>query len=91
MKKIGILGSTGSIGTQSLEVIDTLSEQFQLVYLTANNNVIELRGSNLDQLFWNNVNISDCLSSDSINNTAIKMNNGKINGVRRVDKINDFF
>ena len=39
MRKIGILGSTGSIGTQTLEVIDAIEEQFQIVYLTANNNV----------------------------------------------------
>ena len=39
MRKIGILGSTGSIGTQTLEVIEAIDEQFQIVYLTANNNV----------------------------------------------------
>ena len=42
MKKIGILGSTGSIGTQTLEVIDTLSEEFQINYLTAHDNVQKL-------------------------------------------------
>jgi len=39
MKKLGILGSTGSIGTQALEVIDVLPNQFQIIYLTANNNI----------------------------------------------------
>jgi 1-deoxy-D-xylulose-5-phosphate reductoisomerase len=39
MKKIGILGSTGSIGVQTLEVIDAIPEQFQIIYLTANNNI----------------------------------------------------
>lgn len=37
-KGIAILGSTGSIGTQALEVIDTFPEQFDLQVLTAHNN-----------------------------------------------------
>ncbi|MBW6536873.1 MAG: 1-deoxy-D-xylulose-5-phosphate reductoisomerase [Mariniphaga sp.] len=38
-KRIAILGSTGSIGTQSLEVIDKNPELFEIEVLTANNNV----------------------------------------------------
>ncbi len=38
MKKIAILGSTGSIGTQALEVIDKNTDIFQVEVLTANNN-----------------------------------------------------
>lgn len=37
-KKIAILGSTGSIGTQSLEVIDQHKHLFEVEVLTANNN-----------------------------------------------------
>ena len=39
MKKIGILGSTGSIGTQTLSVIDQNIEKFKIEYLTANSNI----------------------------------------------------
>ncbi|WP_408954516.1 1-deoxy-D-xylulose-5-phosphate reductoisomerase [Natroniella sp. ANB-PHB2] len=39
MKKISILGSTGSIGKQTLEVIDDLTGQFEVLALTANQNV----------------------------------------------------
>ena len=39
MKKIGILGSTGSIGTQTLQVMDQLPGKFDLKYLTAQQNV----------------------------------------------------
>lgn len=39
MKKLGILGSTGSIGTQTLDVIDAIDFEFEIVYLTANQNV----------------------------------------------------
>jgi len=37
-KKIAILGSTGSIGTQSLEVIENYPEQFEVTVLTAHSN-----------------------------------------------------
>ncbi len=37
-KKIAILGSTGSIGTQALEVIEEHSDKFQVEVLTANKN-----------------------------------------------------
>ncbi|WP_369127952.1 1-deoxy-D-xylulose-5-phosphate reductoisomerase [Halanaerobacter jeridensis] len=39
MKKISILGATGSIGTQTLEVIDYLEEEISVTAVTANNSV----------------------------------------------------
>lgn len=39
MKKIAILGSTGSIGTQTLEVIKQNPKRFDLYAITGNNNV----------------------------------------------------
>lgn len=38
-KKISILGSTGSIGTQALEVIEKLGDKFEIISLTAGGNV----------------------------------------------------
>lgn len=38
-KNISILGSTGSIGTQSLEVLDEISNDYQINYLTTNSNI----------------------------------------------------
>jgi len=38
-KRIAILGSTGSIGTQTLDVIEQNPDKFQVEVLTANNNV----------------------------------------------------
>jgi len=38
-KRVAILGSTGSIGTQSLEVIAQNADDFEVEVLTANNNV----------------------------------------------------
>ncbi|HEY4613800.1 MAG TPA: 1-deoxy-D-xylulose-5-phosphate reductoisomerase [Bacteroidota bacterium] len=42
-KNIAILGSTGSIGQSSLEVIRNLSDRFCVTYLTANKNIDLLR------------------------------------------------
>lgn len=39
LKKIAILGSTGSIGTQTLEVIACFPKEFTVTYLTGNNNI----------------------------------------------------
>lgn len=38
-KQIAILGSTGSIGTQALEVIEEHSDLYEVYCLTANNRV----------------------------------------------------
>ena len=42
MKKIAILGSTGSIGTQSLDVIRQHPERFQVEALTCGRNIASL-------------------------------------------------
>ncbi|QZT35836.1 1-deoxy-D-xylulose-5-phosphate reductoisomerase [Halosquirtibacter xylanolyticus] len=42
IKKIAILGSTGSIGTQTLEVVDHHPDKFSVEVITANNSAKEL-------------------------------------------------
>ncbi|MBT9137788.1 MAG: 1-deoxy-D-xylulose 5-phosphate reductoisomerase [Syntrophomonadaceae bacterium] len=44
MKKIGILGSTGSIGSTALGVIDSLGKKFSLFALAGGNNVTAMEG-----------------------------------------------
>ena len=44
MKKIAILGSTGSIGTQALDVIGQYPDKFSVISLLANNNISLLKG-----------------------------------------------
>ncbi len=39
IKKIAILGSTGSIGTQALEVIEKLRDRFELIAISGGNNI----------------------------------------------------
>ena len=41
-KRIAILGSTGSIGTQALQVIDEHSDLYEAYVITANNSVVKL-------------------------------------------------
>ncbi|NGP44587.1 1-deoxy-D-xylulose-5-phosphate reductoisomerase [Bacillaceae bacterium SIJ1] len=45
MKKVAIIGATGSIGTQALDVIRQHPEEFEVVGLTAQSRVEELRQS----------------------------------------------
>jgi 1-deoxy-D-xylulose-5-phosphate reductoisomerase len=42
MKLLSILGSTGSIGRQTLSVVDAMSDQFKIVALAAGSNLVEL-------------------------------------------------
>jgi len=42
MKSLSILGSTGSIGRQTLNVVESLPDQFRIVALAAGNNLDEL-------------------------------------------------
>ena len=39
MKNISILGSTGSIGTQTLDIVKQYPDEFKIVGLTANSNI----------------------------------------------------
>ena len=39
MKKLSILGSTGSIGTQTLDIVKNNPDEFRVVGLTANKNI----------------------------------------------------
>ena len=42
MKSLGILGSTGSIGKQTLQIVESLKNQFSVKYLLANSNDLEI-------------------------------------------------
>jgi len=42
MKKIGILGSTGSVGSQTLEIIDDYKDEFELVFISGHSNIEKL-------------------------------------------------
>jgi 1-deoxy-D-xylulose-5-phosphate reductoisomerase len=65
-KRIAILGSTGSIGTQTLEVIAKNPDQFEVEVLTANNN-IELLVEQARRFRPNVVVISNSCHFDQLN------------------------
>ena len=39
MKKIGILGSTGSVGSQALDIINNYDQEFELVFISGHTNI----------------------------------------------------
>ncbi|MFZ2778629.1 MAG: 1-deoxy-D-xylulose-5-phosphate reductoisomerase [Candidatus Moraniibacteriota bacterium] len=43
MKKLAILGSTGNVGTQVLDVVDQYPDKFKVITLSANNNITLLK------------------------------------------------
>jgi 1-deoxy-D-xylulose-5-phosphate reductoisomerase len=43
MKKLAILGSTGNVGTQVLDVVDKYPDKFKIIALSANNNIALLK------------------------------------------------
>ena len=51
-KKISIIGSTGSIGTQSLEVIEKLQDKFEIIAL-AGGSMLNFLTSKLKNLVLN--------------------------------------
>jgi len=78
MKYISILGSTGSIGQQTLQVIQELGDDFKVVGLAAKSN-IELIKSQIDQFKPEIVALSDEPSADVLK-SQLKDNNIKVVG-----------
>ncbi len=68
MKKISILGSTGSIGTQALEVIRQHPDQFEVIALSAHRN-IKLLIEQINEFHPDTVCISDSTLSEDIKTT----------------------
>jgi 1-deoxy-D-xylulose-5-phosphate reductoisomerase len=79
-KRIAILGSTGSIGTQALEVIEKHPDKFEVETITANNNA-ELLVKQACKFVPNNVVIANDelykFVKDSLSNYPIKVFSGE--------------
>ena len=68
-KKITIIGSTGSIGTQALEVIEKISDQFEIIGLAAGSNV-DLLNKQIEKFHPKTV----CIGKKAeINNKSVKV------------------
>ena len=72
MKKIAILGSTGSIGTQTLEVINNSKDKFKLILLSAYSNYELL--INQAKKFKPKIIIYNIVANDYVNSISGKYN-----------------
>ena len=72
-KKIAILGSTGSIGESTLEVIKKDKKNFEIILLTANNNYKKLikQAKEWEEVITKINNAKDLNIDDSFINTAV--------------------
>ena len=73
MKKIGILGSTGSVGTQALEVVNQNPDKFKIIFLTANSN-FELLYSQIKKFKPQFVSINDQIGYEYLKNNLSSLN-----------------
>ena len=65
MKQLAILGSTGSIGRQTLSVVDALAPRFGVVALAAGGNLDELAGQ-IERYRPEVVSVADALKADQL-------------------------
>ena len=79
MKRIGILGSTGSVGSQTLEIIDEYKSEFELIFISGHSNIDKLN----EQINKYNPKYA-CISNDDI----LAQYNDDVN-CKRVYKGND--
>ena len=80
MKRISILGCTGSIGTQTLQVVDFLSDHLEIVGLAARSNV-DLLEQQIEHFNPRMVALSDEASADLLR-ARVKSKNVKVLGGR---------
>lgn len=89
-KKIVILGSTGSIGTSTLEVVRQFPDKFEITGLTANSN-IELLESQIAEFNPASVVVGDAEKANELNKSLnnrfeiLSENDGLINLTRNCD------
>ena len=62
-KKIAILGSTGSIGKSTIDILRKDKKNFDVVLLTTNNNYREILKQDIDRLSEYNQNLETMLRS----------------------------
>ena len=86
-KKIVILGSTGSIGKSSLEVIKKFNKKFKIQLLTTNTNVKEIYKQAI-KFRVKNIIVEDSKSFSKYKNKFINKNIKIYRGIHNLEKIN---
>ena len=74
MKKIGILGSTGSVGSEALEIINEYKNKFELVFISGNLNASKL----IEQTSTYNPQFICLVDKQNISEVKNKTNNVKV-------------
>ena len=88
MKNISILGSTGSIGTQTLDIVKNNPDEFRVVGLTANKN-IELLKNQINEFKPEAVGVMDEEKADLLKqNVDINVYSG-IEGIIKIAALNE--
>jgi len=88
MKKLSILGSTGSIGTQTLDIVKNNPDEFKVIGLTTNKN-IELLKNQINEFSPEAVAVMDQEKADLLKkNVNIKVYSG-IDGIINIAKLNE--
>ena len=88
MKNLSILGSTGSIGTQTLEIVKNNPNEFKVIGLTTNKN-IELLRKQIDEFKPEAVAVMDNEKADLLKKeTDVNVYSG-IDGIIKISKLNN--
>ena len=88
MKHISILGSTGSIGTQTLEIVRQFQDEFKIVGLTTNKN-IELMRQQIKEFKPKAVAVMDFKRANELKNfTSCQVYSG-IEGLNKIASLNE--
>ncbi len=88
-KRVAILGSTGSVGKQALEVVENLKDEIEVVALSANRNIQELENQILKfnpEAVW----VTDKKSAEKLRNNLKKLPKKiteKLNKEKRRNKV----
>jgi len=88
MKKLSILGSTGSIGTQTLDVVKNNPKEFKVIGLSANKN-IELLKKQIDEFNPEAVAVRDKEKADELKGKVNAEVYSGINGIIKVAKLSN--
>ena len=88
MKKLSILGSTGSIGTQTLDIIRNNTSEFKVIGLSVNNN-IELLKKQVLEFKPEAVAVMDSVKADELKEEVDVSVYSGIDGIIKIAKLNE--
>ena len=88
MKKLSILGSTGSIGTQTLDIVRNNPSEFKVIGLSVNNN-IELLKKQVLEFKPEAVAVMDSVKADELKEEVGVVVYTGVEGIIRIAKLNE--